>query len=65
MGKGRPTRPFVHCGTTLISEYRTVVGHLDFDGKRAVLLPTAGPLPEGEIRLMVELALTSKLRRLR
>lgn len=60
-GDGGPAM-FVHCGTSLISEFRAVVGHLVFDGKRAVLLPDSGPLPEDEVRVMVEMALTSKLR---
>lgn len=59
---GRPAM-YVHCGTSLISEYRAIVGHLRFDGKRAVLMPVTGPLPAAEVRIMAELALTMKRKR--
>lgn len=59
LSDGRPAM-LVHCGTSLIAAFRTVAGHLEFDGRRAVLLPADGPLPEGELRVMIELALTSK-----
>ncbi|QIM18190.1 hypothetical protein G7066_05100 [Leucobacter coleopterorum] len=55
----------VHCATSLISEYKTVVGHLEFEGKRAVLFSRDEKLPDAEVRVMIELAFTSYLRRQR
>lgn len=59
---GRPAL-FVHCGTSLISEFRAVIGHLEFEGRRGLLLPVEGPLPERELRVAIELAFTAKRRR--
>lgn len=49
---------FVHCGTSLISDARSFAGELEFSGKRAVLLPLSGPLPDDELRAFVGMALT-------
>lgn len=61
-GNGSPAM-FVHCGTSLLAEFRQVAGHLEFDGRRAVLLPAEGPLPENELHVMIEHAFTSKYRK--
>lgn len=62
VGAGGQAAMFVHCATSLISEYKIIAGHLMFEGKRAVLLPRSCAIPEPELRVMIELAFTSKLR---
>lgn len=49
---------FVNCQTDLLARYRELYPKLDFDGDRAVRFPVDQPLPEGEIRHIVGLALT-------
>ncbi len=48
---------FVNCQTTLLDQYRGLFPELDYDGNRAVRFPLAQPLPEQEIRVLVDLAL--------
>jgi hypothetical protein len=54
----------VHCGTSLVSTFKMVAGHLEFQGKRAVLFARDRAIPEAELHVLIELAFTSKLRRL-
>ncbi len=49
---------FVHCRTTLISDFRSMAGHLEFGGRRAVLFDPVRPLPLTELAAMIERALT-------
>lgn len=60
LGLHEAKRPavFVHCSTSLISDFKSVAGHLQFSGNRAVLLPLSGPLPAAELRDFVSLAFT-------
>ena len=55
-GPGRPAL-LVHCRTTLIQDFRSVAGQLEFSGRRAVLLSPEAPLPLAELRILIELAL--------
>lgn len=54
---------FVHCGTPLIAESRATTSHLSYEGNRAVLIPDDGPLPEAELRDLIERTFTLQLRR--
>ena len=50
---------FVHCQTDLIAQFRVhYPDRLQYEGKRAVVLPLDGPLPEAELRHCIALALT-------
>ncbi|MEV8250115.1 hypothetical protein AB0O87_04200 [Microbacterium sp. NPDC076768] len=53
---------FVHCGTPLIAESRATTSHLSYEGNRAVLIPDDGPLPEAELRSLIERTFTLHLR---
>ncbi|WP_162893208.1 DUF1801 domain-containing protein [Microbacterium halotolerans] len=46
----------VSCRTSLIREFSTFAAHMEFDGRRAVLLDPTVPLPRAELGAMVELA---------
>ncbi|MEM7217280.1 MAG: DUF1801 domain-containing protein [Pseudomonadota bacterium] len=48
---------YVHCQTSLIDSFRTLLPDLTYAGNRAVLFPCDEPLPSDEIRLCVEAAL--------
>lgn len=48
---------FVHCQTSLVSEWRVLYPHLSFGGNRSVHFPAGEPLPEAEICQMVSMAL--------
>lgn len=54
---------YVHCQTNLVETYRTLFPDLKFEGNRAVLFDCSKPLPEKEIALMVEAAMTYHLRK--
>ena len=55
---------FVHCQTTLVDTYRTLVGDkLSFEGNRAIVIPIRGSLPKAELKLCVEAALTYHLQK--
>ena len=54
---------YVHCQTNLVETYRTLFPELKFEGNRAVLFDCSKPLPEKEIALMVEAAMTYHLRK--
>ncbi|WP_411142819.1 hypothetical protein [Streptomyces sp. x-80] len=56
-GPGTPAL-LVHCRTSLIQDFRSVAGHMEFSGRRAVLLGPGAPLPLAELRIMIELALS-------
>jgi len=50
---------FVHCQTTLIDTYRTLLGdELRFEGNRAVLVPLKPALPKATLQLCIEAAFT-------
>ncbi|WP_129669465.1 DUF1801 domain-containing protein [Phytoactinopolyspora endophytica] len=61
-GPGAPAL-LVHCRTSLIQEFRSVVAHMEFSGRRAVLLDPAGALPLAELRIMIEIAFSYHDRR--
>ncbi|WP_420332386.1 DUF1801 domain-containing protein [Roseibium sp.] len=48
---------FVHCQTSLVSEWRVLYPHLCFGGNRSVHFRADEPLPEAEISQMVSMAL--------
>lgn len=50
---------FVHCQTTLVDTYRTLVGdELTFEGNRGIVVPIKPPLPKDALRLCIEAAFT-------
>lgn len=50
---------FVHCQTTLIDTYRTLVGdELSFEGNRAIVVPLKPALPKTTLALCVDAAFT-------
>lgn len=49
---------YVHCGTRLVGTWRGQWPELEFEGNRALVLDTAQPLPEDELRAMIAEALT-------
>ena len=50
---------FVNCQTDLLERYRSLEAPLlEFEGKRAVLIPLEGPLPRESLGTMVEMAFT-------
>lgn len=50
---------FVHCQTTLIDTYRTLVGdELSFEGNRAIVVPIKPRLPKETLTLCIEAAFT-------
>ena len=50
---------FVHCQTTLVDTYRTLVGdQLTFEGNRAIVVPIRPALPKQALRLCIEAAFT-------
>ncbi|EUJ27446.1 hypothetical protein MFLO_13343 [Listeria floridensis FSL S10-1187] len=50
---------FVHCQTSLIEDYREILGDtLTFSKNRAVVLNPAQPLPKKELKLFIGDALT-------
>ncbi len=51
-------RLFVNCQTTLIQTYKTLFPEFDYEGNRGVLFDLRKALPEAEIGVMVEAALT-------
>ena len=55
---------FVHCQTTLVTEFREVIDHpaIGFDGNRAVIFPADLPLPVDALRHCIAQALTYKRR---
>ena len=56
-------RLLVHCGTSLVEQWREHYGDtLDFEGRRALVLPAAGPIPTEAIRHCIALALTYRRR---
>ncbi|MEH6835130.1 MULTISPECIES: DUF1801 domain-containing protein [Falsihalocynthiibacter] len=53
---------FVHCQTTVISEFRTLFsGDFEFDGNRAVLFDSKEGIEIEKITLLINRALTYKL----
>ena len=49
---------YVNCNTSLVETYRTMFGNeLDFEGNRAILLPSDADLPEKELRICIQMAL--------
>ena len=57
-GDTYPVRIYVHCGTTLIDQFRTRFTGLHFEKNRAVCLSTEEPLPEDILKTCFALALT-------
>ncbi len=55
---------FVHCQTSLISEFREIISHphIGFDGSRAICFPSDQPLPRKELAFCITQALLYKLR---
>lgn len=51
---------FVHCQTTLISDFRGFFPELDYSGTRAIVCAVGAPLPVDALRLFIEMALTYK-----
>ena len=50
---------FVHCQTTLVDTYRTLVGdELSFEGNRAIVVPITPALPKAALKLCIEAAFT-------
>ncbi len=50
---------FVHCQTTLVDTYRTLIGdELGFEGNRAIVVPLKGALPKTTLQLCIEAAFT-------
>jgi hypothetical protein len=50
---------YFNCRTTLVPTFRDLFGTaLHYEGTRALLLPTAGPLPAGPLRICLCMALT-------
>lgn len=53
---------FVHCQTTVISEFRSMHGDaFKFDGNRAILFPTGSELPLDALAPLIKRALTYHL----
>lgn len=56
-------RLLVNCRTSLVEQWREHYGDtLDFEGRRALVLPAAGPIPTEAIRHCIALALTYRRR---
>ena len=56
-------RLLVNCRTSLVEQWREHYGDtLDFEGRRALVLPAAGPLPTDAVRHCIALALTYRRR---
>ena len=64
--KGKPgyCAIFVHCQTTLVSEFRETIDDpaVGFEGNRAVTFPASLPLPREALRHCIAQALTYKRR---
>ncbi len=55
---------YVHCQSGLIEQFKAHYGaELSFEGKRAIVLPADGVLPEEPLRHCIALALTHHLRK--
>ena len=54
---------YFHCQTNLVETFRELYPELDYSGNRAILLDTAGKLPDAALRHCVALALTYHLRK--
>jgi len=55
---------FVHCQTTLIDTYRTLIGdELTFEGNRAIVVPLKPALPKAALQLCIDAAFTYHKRR--
>lgn len=57
---------FVHCQTTLVDTYRTILGsdpsdNLSFEGNRALVMQHKGTLPKEVLSLCIDAALTYHL----
>ncbi|SMO86807.1 DUF1801 domain-containing protein [Gracilimonas mengyeensis] len=49
---------YVSCNTSLLDSYRSRFGNeLNFDGKRAIMLPVDQPLPQKELMICIRMAL--------
>ncbi|MCK0149665.1 DUF1801 domain-containing protein [Marivita sp. S6314] len=54
---------YTHCQTTVMSQARDVFSDsFDFDGNRAVLLPTDGAWPDAALRQIMRSALTYRIK---
>lgn len=50
---------YVNCNTSLVDSYRSLFSDaLSFEGNRAIIFPMDEPLPEEELRICIEMALT-------
>jgi hypothetical protein len=52
----------VHCGTTLVDDWRMTCPDLQFEGNRALWLSLDAPVPEGDLRRCLRSALTYHLK---
>lgn len=65
-GRSDSVALYFNCRTTLVGDLRMAFGEsIEFEGNRAVLLPSAGPLPVEPLEQMLGLAMTYHLRRRR
>ncbi|WP_417450550.1 DUF1801 domain-containing protein [Kordiimonas sp.] len=55
---------YVHCGTTLVEDFKDLFGGiLRYDGRRAIIFASDEPLPEQAVRSCIDLALTYHLKK--
>lgn len=52
---------FFHCQTTLVETFRDLLPELKYSKNRAIIFNANEPLPVGEIKMCLEMALTYKL----
>ena len=59
--RGQPTKyaAYFNCNTTLVDDFKQLYPQaFKFEGNRAIIFDTAGPVPEAELRHCISLALT-------
>lgn len=52
---------YFHCQTTLVETFRDLLPDLTYSKNRAILFEVDEPLPEGELKMCIEMALMYKL----
>lgn len=49
---------YVNCNTTLVNTFRTLfVNELEFEGNRAIIIPTGKPIPKKQLMICIKMAL--------
>lgn len=54
---------YVNCNTSLVETYRSMFSdELEFEGNRAILIPVEDAIPEKELKICIQMALTYHLK---